>query len=637
MDSEDFYILHLSDLHIRNESSNRSTAIIYSNSLKELIKDIELQTRGKENIIIVISGDIIDQGRYDLYKSTVLKFFQDLSEKIKSRVCNVVIVPGNHDKSRNKIDSLVSMSHMESGIKKSKESETAELEWSFHQQAYSNFLDLCNEICRIFGKEKNRRNTYCIDYVVIGKYKICFLLFDSTWCSYSENDYRKLRIGEYQLADLCDEYKIVKEQSENEGFPVSLTIAVSHYPLNWLTPEEEQLCNNYFLSEKGLDVDILMCGHVHDFSVLNHFNHTHSLLTLVTGIGWGSNEPVDKEVHRYSIYHLNLFYNACDIVMRKIADRKFDYDYSIYTGETEFNDKKLRYPLKVKESNAFIRIDAPLANESKSLFIDTNLLNQIPKVSKVIASFTDNVVRLYSRYKQVFLLDIEQKVSLTDNQKEQLHQYFYEDGELSEDVKNICFHTPISNTIFSGFLAEICSSVVEAFIESFSEEVILRAHFRWHRESDDNYIKLCQYNNSISDEQQTDQMQSVQWGGLIKPAFEAKSPMVFSANRNYNSINTSWDDFITIVPRFYGSTYDIRKGKRHTASRPLITFGISLKNLSSDADKSFLYILAFLKFDKVLEDLIDEFVRIFDISTPNFIAHMKKMWDNSDKEEYNNE
>jgi len=102
----------------------------------------------------------------------------------------------------------------------------------------------------------------------------------------------------------------IKNELEEKDRDVDLTIAVSHYPLNWLNAEEEKLCNDYFLSEAFLNVDILMCGHVHDFSVVNYFNHTHSLLTLVTGIGWDVDNPNEErnKNHRYSLYTLNLLF-----------------------------------------------------------------------------------------------------------------------------------------------------------------------------------------------------------------------------------------------------------------------------------------------------------------------------------------
>lgn len=642
MNSEDFYILHLSDLHIRNEAANQSSEFFYSTSLMKLINDIDMQTKEINNLILVISGDIIDQGNYDTHESAALKFFQDLSDKIVSRVCKVIIVPGNHDKCRSKKDTLISMSHMQVGLKNDfKDRNSSEEEWELHKEAYSRFIELSNRIYNIFALQKKINNTFGLDSIVVNKDTICFLSMDSAWCSHSKNDYRKLRVGEYQLNKLSSEYKIFRNQSECQGYPVKLTILISHHPLNWLTPDEEQLCNEYFLSEEFLNVDILMCGHVHDFSVVNHFNHTHSLLTLVTGIGWGVEKPQDKEIHRYSIYHLNLFYNACDIVMRKIETGKdFDYDYSVYTGKAEIEDKKLRYPLKVKESSPFIRINAPEPHESKSLFLDTNSLNQIPKVAKVISSFTDNVARLYSRYKENFLADVSQQIHLNDKQRLDLQHYFYENKQLSETIKNNCFRSTLSLEYFTSFLTDICSSVVQAFEECFSNNVILRAHFRWHCFEEnrsfasekvdsymDSYPMLCQYSN-ISDEKQTNTMQLVPWGGLIKPAFITNCPMIFSANRNKNSITTLWDDFITIVPQFNGSTHDIRLRKGNNEPRPIITFGISVKNLSINTDKSFLYLLSFLRFDKILSELTDEYVSIFEISTKDFISYMQKMRNN---------
>ena len=107
--NEDIYILHLSDLHIRNENKGNGPEVFYSTALRRLIEDISKQIENKENVIIVISGDVIDQGNYSKNKPAAIKFFQALRTHTDKKIRDIIIVPGNHDKCRDSVNSLICM------------------------------------------------------------------------------------------------------------------------------------------------------------------------------------------------------------------------------------------------------------------------------------------------------------------------------------------------------------------------------------------------------------------------------------------------------------------------------------------------------------------------------------------------
>lgn len=636
MKNEDFYILHLSDLHLKNQNGS------YSKSLKNLIKDIFAQIQDKQNVIMVITGDLIDQGNYKKNENVAKKFFQDLKERLGDKIYDIVIVPGNHDKKRSPINSLISMSHSEVGL--SYDSASIKEEWKVQLEAYSDFFKLANYVYGLFGKKYFNKNTFGIKKVEINNIKICFVCLDTAWCSYSKNDYRKLRVGSYQLKCLCDKYTSISNEQEGEATEIDLTIALSHHPLNWLEESEEKLCNDYFMSEDHLNVDILMCGHVHNFSVVNHFNHNHSLLTLVTGIGWGEDVPnEDKKDHRYSLYSLNIFCNSCDVVMRKTKQNlEFDYDYSVYAQESEIRDNKLRYPLKVKESSAFIRVNAPTPIETKSLFIENKLLSYIPCVSKTISLFCTNISGIQHKYKRDFIQTVvERKLApeFLENEEQRdefgyeetltkIQNYFYNSLELNTEFKKQWLDIgEEKHMIFASFLTEICTSIVEEFKDCFSDEVKIRAHFRWNDlESADTFPQLCQFSN-IPEEGQ-EEIRTVTWDSLIKAAFDTGEPVVYSLNKKINPLNTSWDDFITIIPRFNNYAQDIRVSKKNNVRRPILTFGISIKDIQERKDIIVLYLLAYLRIDDILTNIIDEFIRVFDIEVKDFLVQIQKTRNN---------
>ena len=641
MKKDNFYILHLSDLHI-HKSVNRKP--YYQNALKKLLDDIQSQTKTIENLIIVVSGDIVDKGDYENSAEAAKCFFENLHSNLQTKVKDIIIVPGNHDKKRDPIDTLISKAHSNTGI--DKKGQDSQAEWDFHLKAYDGFLELINKIYSIFGKEKTVQNTFGVEISTVGNTNICFVKMDTSWCSCSDSKCKDLRIGKYQLEELNEEHKEKRALIENENSLIDLTIAVSHYPFDWINPQDSEICNQYFLSEDFLNVDVVMCGHVHSFSAMNHFNHQHSLLTLVTGIGWNKEKPdEDKNAHRYSLYALNLSYNSCDIITRATKTTgEYDYDYSLYIGKQEFEDKKLRFPLKIKENNAFIRINTQDIALPNSLFLNNEIVSLIPIVAEGLASFSDGIARVYINYKdncfssfsEKFLPTVVNNDDLTDENKalrSKVYDYLYNDGDLDPDSKNKYLNYENSFDDFLAFLNEICEYAVDELKEYFDPDINIRAHFRWHSHEEkneknvrDEYSMLCQYSNIDSELQKG--IKTIPWGSLIKPAFETLEPIVYSANKAYNSVSTDWNDFITLIPQFLNYKHDIRVRKGVNEERPIITFGFSIKGNVSNKDILFLYLLAYLRMDNMIARMIDGYIRLFNIDTRTFLNQIQEKKNN---------
>jgi len=650
MNNDDISILHLSDLHIRNEGTEKKP--YFSMLLKKLLDDIDVQTRNKKEITIVITGDIIDQGDYAQHQSAAISFFTKLSSLIGNRVANIFIVPGNHDKSRSIMNSLISRTHIVEGLNRDNEEAKSELkiEWEIQQQSYEPFRKLTRIIYKKFKKTKKVTNTFGVDVVPINGNNICFLQLDSAWCSHSENDFKKLRISEYQIESLFKEYREKRNQCNEQNNPIALTIALSHFPLNWLNAKEEKLCNDYFFSEEHMNVNILMCGHVHDFKVTNFFDHKHSLLTLVTGIGSRPLKPFTEKTHseksayRYSLYSLNLFNNSCEIIMRKTMENdQFDYDYEIYSGTAKANDDKLRYPLKVIGQNAFIRINAPSPIETKTLFANDEIITNLPEVSQTISKFAASNANLHRRYidqlidgiMEEFMPDYnspdisEEKRKSYDIVLKDIKSHLYEKKKLTARFKNKWLRVSTAYEDFVAFLNDICFNAVQDLGQCFSSAAKIRAHFRFHNEDDDMYPMLGYASNQL--EADKSDMQEVSWDGLIKPAFKTEAPIIYSANKQYNRISTSWDDFLTIIPRFKNCAHDISTQSGKNESRPMLTFGISVKLESSAEEADYklnsliLYLLGYLRLDKILETNIENYLLAFDVDLKNNLSRMQKI------------
>ena len=88
----DFTILHLSDLHMEQV---RKKNVLMENLLKDIADEMEYSN----DILIVVTGDIVNKANY-AGKDEILFFFSKLKEILKDKVRNIYIVPGNHDKKR---------------------------------------------------------------------------------------------------------------------------------------------------------------------------------------------------------------------------------------------------------------------------------------------------------------------------------------------------------------------------------------------------------------------------------------------------------------------------------------------------------------------------------------------------------
>ena len=78
----DFTILHLSDLHINQEGERLS--LIMDN----LLIDIEQEMKLVDDIIIVVTGDIVHRGNYK-YRENAIVFFKKLKKILRNKIKDI--------------------------------------------------------------------------------------------------------------------------------------------------------------------------------------------------------------------------------------------------------------------------------------------------------------------------------------------------------------------------------------------------------------------------------------------------------------------------------------------------------------------------------------------------------------------
>lgn len=225
----DFTILHLSDLHI-NQTDGRLSLL-----MKNLLIDIEKEMQLVDNIIIVVTGDLVHKGNYS-YKESVISFFRKLYKITKGKVKDIYIVPGNHDKTRNAVDAKMLEEYESCTLN----NEFYQKYWKYILLGFEEYQNLIKEIYSIFvpenekKKKKREKNewitkkfkddTYGVSITELNDKRICFLLLNTAWSCLGDKDERKLRFGKFQLDTIKQEYeknKGDKHRAErNTGYPL---------------------------------------------------------------------------------------------------------------------------------------------------------------------------------------------------------------------------------------------------------------------------------------------------------------------------------------------------------------------------------------------------------------------------------
>lgn len=647
-----FSILHLSDLHIVQKNNT------YQSDLDKLIDDVSIQVQENHitKLIIVVSGDIIDKGNYD-NEGAAIKFFKNLRRKLNSisdqLVEDIQIVPGNHDRERNIKAELYSRAFQSK--------DTAidnEKEWELYKENNEKFLSFANDIYEIFGKTPDIKDTFGCELKQVGNNRICFLRIDTAWSEYVSQSCKKLRIGSYQLSSLKNQLDSIRTALQKKGEKIDVTIAITHHPLSWLTPADEISVKSFFMKEDFLDVDMLLSGHVHNQSVENLYNHEHSILTLVTGIGWLQDDPQRNKEYRYSIYSLNVFRNCCEIIVRKTnRGNSFDFDYSIYTDKKERLTSKLLYPIKMMSSYPFIDVNSLNDVNKTGVYVDVNIMNKIREITWAIMDLKNALADSINGSIEFFALqrshfntaektiqeNAVQKKKSTPQQIKETTAEIVTTQEIKEHLKraknNISYTIPpkIRKLIdeesayrnFSSLLRDVCFNCVNKLRLCFSDDVTIRVHMRWLFNKS-TYSQLCYH---CSDPTIKTRLKDLPWeASMAEAAYNSGGSVVYSSNKWQSSIVTDWDDFITGVPKFKENVITIVLDNGRKEERPAITFGISVKNANgqiSDEDSLILYLLSYLKIEELVSDVLEKYVNIFDVKLQHYLHFLR----NQKKEE----
>lgn len=646
----DLMILHLSDLHIDDNSTS------YSRLLKGLLDDIkkEIKYVKDKSVIVVITGDIIHQGKKKAANAAI-QFFNDLKEIIIDKVITIYIVPGNHDKFRTKENKFLISTYRALQAQSLESKDTKfnddfyESFWKFHIDAYkskkgSGYLELTQKIYKIFGMSdeeiKNKsfiKDTFGVDIVHNQDKKYCFVLLNTAWSSIDDNDNRNLILGGFQIKKIKNQFHNLTDKYSEEDRP-DLTIVLGHHPIGCLHGKEEDGIFTEMISFEELDANVYLCGHTHDRTVINWVNNRHSINTFMTGIGWPENgSGYHIGTHTYSMYAFNLDINSIDIYVKSTDDGgSFDYDYRIYNSEQTKDNKKIVFPIQTQKAQTHILLNTGPNRSKKAYYISNEFMEYI----------SEYILRM-SRF--CYVIGI-----ITESDKNELYENIIYGRELNEqeefDNDEIMFNYLFANTneeidnkedvikeilkfneknlfdMFLGFLFKICQKLQQILLHEYcNKNDIVRFHFRFLADKNNFlYVKLCTSFSSFSTDINLEDydVSEIKYGELIEASYNTERGLIYSLNKDLcnNALKDKWKNFITIIPIFEQNHFTRRYSGETKKKFPYITFGVTTNSKKFD---NLLYCMDYFSINKTLGEMIEKYLQLFNISIEKFCAWAK--------------
>lgn len=614
-----FSILHLSDLHIVGKNQVKV--------IDNMVKDIEEQCSPCSQLAVVITGDVIDKADYTKDTCEVaLNFFIELKKSMGDKIKSVQIIPGNHDREQNNVLD----EHLIKDIIDSP-NYVSPINWNYNLVSYNKYLKLANEIRTIFNEKcQVLFDSSYVEFCTLDNTEVCFVNIDTSWSSFSgEKDFRQLRINYSQLCQLKKEYQdIVSKRGK------VFTIITSHHPSNWLHVTDENLLHSWLMDQESFNADLHLCGHTHDRKITNSYDSFHGYLTLVTGIGWPhkTGDSNSMEHHRYSIYNINLSNNCCSINIRKTQQNlQFDFDYGMLVTEEEKKRKRILVPLKKENDYPFIEAESFDTINSDFFFVDFNLLNILPIFTLIFAEFESHMTSFREEHIKKFFIQCELNLDKGSNSDifKAYRDFFTFDKHNVENIKKLFDSLKSKSGIFQrfiSFLQEICqyfTVLLLKYKDSIKLTSDIRIHFRrlFKESNDPTYVTFCQY-SSTNNENEITKIRDINYNkSLIKCAFERSKPFVFSHNKKHNILEPiKWQDFMTIAPSTNANCTTVRLDEGGRIEIPILCMAISI---ASNNDSKILDILRFLRIDRVMVDMVLEYIDYFHINLKDFNKYLQ--------------
>ena len=569
-------VLHLSDLHIANDSNTLEYSILKEkivNGVKENIKSGKID-------IVAVTGDIIDRGSTESFPAAK-SIFEYISEELAIPMKNFYFVAGNHDADRDQNLEIIATTAITSGKNIFSTSSSFKAFKRTYLTRYDEFAKFVSSINKI--SDDYTAHSFDIHEITTDSgTKARLLLLNSSICTFGK-DYQKTGISKYQLDNLANKCK----KSE---FNPDITIALLHHPLEWFVPSETDLITEYLSNKSKLNADIVLHGHIHDGKVYGAFGIDSAITYLVSGIGYDrtstSSAKPPKQSYRMAFYSFDPAESKLSGKLLK-TNKSWDFkpDTEYYSNVTNDGDFELTYGLKsnrkknCSKKQDVLHIKIPL-NYRVDLSQDT---------LRYLQDIIDAKYRLQSQ------LSSELSVTADEYGKEKKQLKLPRGKHTSHQTSQV---NSLKRKHFRAFLKLVCLNTITFLFPDINPEDV-RTHFRIYDKSSKRHKTFISSLDSGED------MQAIEWSNgknLIYHSYKEGRSLINSKNDKlaYNT-NGVWKDFITVPLYEYSRAQSI----------PKLSFGISIKG-NTDKSSQILELLSFLRIEYLIQDILKPCEEIYD-------------------------
>lgn len=604
IEPEDLYILHLSDLHINNG------LILHAH--QSLIDDVRKELGKVKRLVVVVSGDIVEQCDYSQKNvDSVCDFFRRLkaSFPLDCELLSVEVVPGNHE--------------VELPVKSNEFNEGE------YRARYGKYEKLRAGVLDAFGLQ-DYANHNCVTQIPYHDRTVCFVRVDTSWTKNEreiEADIKKdleknptLKLGQADLElakqkilesnkicvnaqtrQVSSSFRKAESTCEIGGKPIACTIAVSHFPITWLLSTPYEKIRDFLFNHGLSDVNIWLCGHAHQAQLYFNNDDAKSTLMLMTGVGRGT---FSKALHRYSIYRLNLERNTIDVKIRSIGmgvSDQFGNDTELF-GRLRDGYEYYPFPLVYNQAGAFHKLSSPGGSTSESILLDRDTVDVFREVSlrmgilfakmqmivnDALSDFEEAINKKFPKLRAYTHkhLKAENVTEMADGDADHWSDDALEVIRESRIVERLLVQMASEvEEVFTQIQTETGLQASESYVSSSAFKGIdWRVHFRRYEGAgaagysadNDLYSAI-----SLSSGRKP---KTVPFQGTIEAAFNAEEYLVVkSVSGVENPVETDWSDFLTGVPDFPDNNVDFKQGME-IKRRPLLTYGISVRYKTHDS------------------------------------------------------
>ncbi|WP_197282125.1 SUMF1/EgtB/PvdO family nonheme iron enzyme [Dethiosulfatarculus sandiegensis] len=309
-------LLHLSDLHIRN---NAEETLDRSMVLDPLLERIKYDySKGLRPELVLISGDIAFKGikeEYDL----ALPFFKKLLGVLHLKNDRLYIAPGNHDLNRKVYrpseipayntnreinEELANCDYRADLLKGMRDY------FDFIQTNFPHMTSEHGDLVPFVGRIKMNCGIY-----------LGLVGLNSAWMCRArkndESDSGQIAIGQHQI-------KSAFAELEGKG-EIQATVAMFHHPLGWLAPMDRRICETY------LDRTIVLTGHLHEPGG-GYFNGFKTQTARIQAGGAYLGSPTDWP-SRYHYIGIDLKRQSLRLDFRAFSKAKGEWFVDAETGD----------------------------------------------------------------------------------------------------------------------------------------------------------------------------------------------------------------------------------------------------------------------------------------------------------------